>query len=40
MMIVIGKGGATIKEIIEKYSVSIDLNRDAGVVKVSGDDCI
>jgi polyribonucleotide nucleotidyltransferase len=38
MMIVIGKGGATIKEIIEKYSVSIDLNRDAGTVKVSGDD--
>lgn len=38
MMIVIGKGGATIKEIIEKYSVNIDLNRDSGVVKVSGDD--
>lgn len=38
MMIVIGKGGATIKEIIEKYSVSIDLNRDSGIVKISGDD--
>ncbi len=38
MMIVIGKGGATIKEIIEKYSVNIDLNRDNGTVKVSGDD--
>ena len=38
MMIVIGKGGATIKEIIEKYSVSIDLNRDSGTVKISGDD--
>jgi len=37
-MIVIGKGGATIKEIIEKYSVSIDLNRDSGTVKISGDD--
>ena len=38
MMIVIGKGGAKIKEIIEKYSVSIDLNRDSGTVKISGDD--
>ena len=38
MMVVIGKGGATIKEIIEKYNVSIDLNRDAGTVKVSGED--
>ncbi|WP_418180683.1 polyribonucleotide nucleotidyltransferase [Aliarcobacter lanthieri] len=37
MMIVIGKGGATIKEIIEKYSVSIDLDRDNGIVKVSGE---
>ena len=37
-MVVIGKGGATIKEIIEKYNVSIDLNRDAGTVKVSGED--
>src|SRR5574344_636927 len=38
MMVVIGKGGATIKEIIEKYNVSIDLNRDSGTVKISGDD--
>ncbi|RBQ29936.1 polyribonucleotide nucleotidyltransferase [Aliarcobacter vitoriensis] len=37
MMVVIGKGGATIKEIIEKYSVSIDLDRDNGIVKVTGD---
>ncbi|QKF59397.1 polyribonucleotide nucleotidyltransferase [Aliarcobacter lanthieri] len=37
MMVVIGKGGATIKEIIEKYSVSIDLDRDNGIVKVSGE---
>ena len=36
MMVIIGKGGATIKEIIEKYSVNIDLDRDNGVVKVSG----
>jgi len=38
MMIVIGKGGSTIKEIIEKFNVNIDLNRDDGIVKVSGDD--
>ncbi|TLS71911.1 polyribonucleotide nucleotidyltransferase [Aliarcobacter thereius] len=38
MMIVIGKGGSTIKEIIEKYSVNIDLDRDNGIVKVSGED--
>jgi len=37
MMVVIGKGGATIKEIIDKYSVNIDLDRDNGIVKVSGD---
>ncbi len=36
-MVVIGKAGATIKEIIEKFSVSIDLDRDTGNVKVSGD---
>ena len=35
-MVVIGKAGATIKEIIEKFSVSIDLDRDSGNVKVSG----
>lgn len=37
MMIVIGKGGATIKDIIEKYCVDIDLDRDNGIVKVSGE---
>ena len=35
-MVVIGKAGATIKEIIEKFTVSIDLDRDNGTVKVSG----
>lgn len=37
IMVVIGKAGSTIKEIIEKFSVSIDLDRDSGNVKVSGD---
>jgi polyribonucleotide nucleotidyltransferase len=36
-MVIIGKAGATIKEIIEKFSVSIDLDRETGNVKVSGD---
>lgn len=36
-MVIIGKAGATIKEIIEKFTVSIDLDRDNGIVKVSGD---
>ncbi len=35
---IIGKAGATIREIIEKFEVSIDLDRDAGGVKVSGGD--
>jgi polyribonucleotide nucleotidyltransferase len=35
---IIGKAGATIREIIEKFEVSIDLDRDAGGVKLSGDD--
>jgi polyribonucleotide nucleotidyltransferase len=35
---VIGKAGATIKEIIEKFGVSIDLDRTNGGVKVSGQD--
>ncbi|QOR62395.1 polyribonucleotide nucleotidyltransferase [Sulfurovum sp. ST-21] len=35
---IIGKAGATIRDIIEKFEVSIDLDRDAGGVKVSGDD--
>ena len=34
--LIIGKGGSTIREIIEKYNVSIDLNRDKGLVKISG----
>jgi len=37
IMVVIGKAGSTIKEIIEKFSVGIDLDRDSGNVKVSGD---
>ena len=37
VMVVIGKAGATIKEIIEKFSVSIDLDRNSGNVKVSGE---
>ena len=36
IMVIIGKAGATIKEIIEKFTVSIDLDRDNGMVKVSG----
>ena len=36
IMVIIGKAGATIKEIIEKFTVSIDLDRDSGTVKVSG----
>ncbi len=38
IMLVIGKAGSTIKEIIEKFKVSIDLDRDSGAVKVSGGD--
>ncbi len=34
---VIGKAGATIREIIEKFEVSIDLDRDKGEVKIAGD---
>lgn len=37
IMVVIGKAGSTIKEIIEKFSVSIDLDRDSGNVKVAGE---
>ena len=36
--LIIGKGGSTIREIIEKFDVSIDLNRDKGLVKISGSD--
>jgi len=35
---IIGKAGATIREIIEKFEVNIDLDRDAGGVKLSGGD--
>ena len=33
--IIIGQGGKTIKEIIQKFEVEIDLDRDAGVVRLS-----
>jgi polyribonucleotide nucleotidyltransferase len=35
---IIGKGGATIREITEKYNVSVDIHKDNGTIKVSGDD--
>jgi polyribonucleotide nucleotidyltransferase len=35
---IIGKAGATIREIIEKFNVSIDLDREKGQVKVGGTD--
>ena len=35
---IIGKAGSTIKEIIEKFNVSIDLDREKGEVKVGGAD--
>ncbi len=38
IMAVIGKAGSVIKEIIEKFEVGIDLDRDTGGVKVSGED--
>ena len=38
VMAVIGKGGSVIREIIEKWGVSIDIEKDNGVVKVTGDD--
>lgn len=33
---IIGQAGKTIKEIIEKFEVSIDLDRDKGEVKIAG----
>ncbi|AKJ53283.1 polynucleotide phosphorylase [Campylobacter lari] len=33
---IIGQGGKTIKEIIEKFEVNIDLDRDKGEVKIAG----
>jgi len=35
---IIGKAGATIRDIIDKFEVSIDLDRSEGKVKVSGED--
>ncbi len=35
---IIGKAGATIRDIIEKFEVSIDLDREKGGVKLSGHD--
>ncbi len=35
---IIGKAGSTIREIIEKFEVAIDLDRDDGNVKVTGND--
>jgi len=34
---VIGKAGSTIKKIIEKFDVKIDLDRDSGSVKLEGE---
>ena len=36
--LVIGKGGSTIRDIIDKFNVSIDLDRDNGIVKISSND--
>jgi len=35
---IIGKAGSTIREIIERFEVAIDLDRDRGKVKVTGHD--
>lgn len=35
---IIGSGGKTIREIIEKFAVNIDLEREKGEVKISGHD--
>ncbi|HSR73940.1 MAG TPA: polyribonucleotide nucleotidyltransferase [Sulfurovum sp.] len=35
---IIGKAGATIREIIERFEVSVDLDREVGGVKLSGED--
>ncbi len=34
--VIIGKGGSTIREIISKFDVSIDIDRNKGVVKITG----
>ncbi len=33
---VIGKAGSTIREIIEKFGVTVDINKETGLVKVNG----
>jgi polyribonucleotide nucleotidyltransferase len=38
VMAVIGKAGSVIKEIIQKFEVAIDLDRDSGNVKLTGED--
>jgi polyribonucleotide nucleotidyltransferase len=35
---IIGKAGATIRDIIERFDVNVDLDRDVGGVKLSGED--
>ena len=35
---IIGKGGSVIREITDKYQVSVDMDKDSGLVKVSGED--
>lgn len=35
---IIGQGGKVIRDIIERFGVSIDLNRESGEVKISGND--
>ena len=37
VLAVIGKAGSVIKEIIEKWGVSIDLDKASGLVKITGD---
>ena len=36
--LVIGKGGSTIRDIIDRFNVSIDLDRDNGIVKISANE--
>jgi polyribonucleotide nucleotidyltransferase len=37
VLAVIGKAGSVIREIIEKWGVSIDLDKSSGLVKITGD---
>lgn len=34
---IIGKGGLVIRSLIDKFNVSIDINKDSGIVKITGD---